>query len=185
MTNVSCEDYLKANFKIGESVNVGVSMNKLATYPNIKASSVTQMIQKLDKEGFVNYRKYMGVHLTDYGRKIAVRTIRKHRLWKAFLHKKLKFRWNEVKDLAEELEHIGSETIANRLDNYLNYPKQDPMGMPIPDEDGMIKEQIENLTMYDLEENDRAVISGVLDHSRDFLRHLSNVGLTIGIPFVF
>ncbi|MCB0410071.1 MAG: metal-dependent transcriptional regulator [Flavobacteriales bacterium] len=178
MNSFTEENYLKAIFKLSKHKEE-VSTNAVADELNTKASSVTDMIKKLADKKLVNYAPYKGVNLTDAGRKIAVSVIRKHRLWEVFLVDKLKFKWDEVHDLAEELEHINSEELTERLEEFLEFPKYDPHGDPIPDKNGNIDRHKEQ-TLADLSINETGIIVGVKDHSKSYLNYLDNVGLVLG-----
>ena len=123
--------------------------------------------------------KYQGVTLTDKGRNAAIDILRKHRLWEVFLVDKLNFKWDEVHDVAEELEHIKSTALIERLDEFLGFPKSDPHGDPIPDKNGRFaKTQFTKL--IDLKIGDNGTITGVSQHSSAFLKHLEKLGLTLG-----
>src|SRR6202007_3270300 len=136
------------------------STNQLAALLNTKASSVTDMLKKLADKALINYTPYQGVSLTTAGEKIAVNIIRKHRLWEFFLVEKLNFKWDEVHEMAEEMEHISSNELIDRLDKFMDYPKYDPHGDPIPDSNGNIK--IHDLKPVSaVEVNTDGVISGV------------------------
>ncbi len=178
MNSFTEENYLKAIFKLSKHKE-DVSTNAVADEINTKASSVTDMIKKLADKKLVNYAPYKGVNLTDAGRKIAVSVIRKHRLWEVFLVEKLKFKWDEVHDLAEELEHINSEELTERLEEFLEFPKYDPHGDPIPDKNGNIDRHKEQ-TLADLNVNETGIIVGVKDHSKSYLNYLDTVGLVLG-----
>jgi DtxR family Mn-dependent transcriptional regulator len=117
---------------------VNVSTNQIAAAINTKAASVTDMLKKLADKKLINYEKYQGVTLTS-AKKIALYIIRKHRLWEYFLVEKLNFKWDEVHEMAEEMEHISSVELIDRLDKFMDYPKHDPHGDPIPDSNGNIK----------------------------------------------
>ena len=173
------ENYLKAIYKHAGGNEVGVSTNKLAEELKTKAASVTDMLKKLSEKELINYKKYQGVTLTTKGKKVAINIIRKHRLWEVFLVKKLKFKWDEVHDIAEQLEHIDSEELVERLDHYLSYPKFDPHGDPIPDRSGNLKEHKEN-TLDKLEEGKEGNILGVKEHAAEFLQYLESVKLVLG-----
>ena len=131
MNSQTEENYLKAIFKIAENTNGKVSTNAIAEKLNTKASSVTDMIKKLAEKQLVMYEKYQGVKLTEDGEKIAIQIIRKHRLWEYFLVNTLDFKWDEVHEIAEELEHINSDALIDKLDKFLSFPQYDPHGDPI------------------------------------------------------
>src|SRR5690606_9923498 len=131
------ENYLKAIYALEEDEHLPASTNEIAKRINAKASSVTDMLKKLSDKSLVSYQKYQPASLTDEGRKIALNVIRKHRLWEYFLVEKLNFGWEEVHEIAEQLEHIKSTKLTDKLDEFLNFPKFDPHGDPIPDKKGI------------------------------------------------
>lgn len=178
MNSFTEENYLKAIFKLSRNGNE-VSTNEIADELSTKASSVTDMIKKLSDKKLINYIKYQGVSLTKKGEKIAINIIRNHRLWEVFLVEKLNFKWDEVHDLAEELEHIKSEELTERLDTFLEYPKYDPHGDPIPDKDGNINRHKE-VTLSDLKINQKGIIVGVKEHSKPYLQYLESNELVLG-----
>ncbi|MEP2348492.1 MAG: metal-dependent transcriptional regulator, partial [Algoriphagus sp.] len=130
------ENYLKAIYHLSDGGTKSVSTNDVAAEMKTKPASVSDMLRKLGDKEVIEYRKYYGVNITEDGKKRALQTIRKHRLWEVFLVDKLQFSWDEVHEVAEELEHIQSPLLIQRLDEFLNYPKFDPHGDPIPDEFG-------------------------------------------------
>lgn len=174
------ENYLKAIFALTSDRKKGVNTNAIAEKLSTKASSVTDMIKKLADKKLVKYEPYQGVTLTKEGEKIAVITIRKHRLWEVFLVDKLKFGWEEVHEMAEQLEHIHSIELIDRLDSFLDFPTTDPHGDPIPDKNGKIQLQPENILLCDCKINDKGKITGVNDISSDFLKYLREHELTLG-----
>ena len=173
------ENYLKAIYKLSLVHEDGVNTNAIAELLETKASSVTDMIKKLSDKNLINYVKYQGVTLTPKGKKVAVNIIRKHRLWEFFLVNHLNFKWDEVHDIAEELEHINSEKLIDNLDKFLDYPKFDPHGDPIPDKEGNIYHHKE-ISLADLEEKQSGIIVGVKDHSTQFLKYLEGIQLLLG-----
>jgi len=130
------ENYLKAIYKLSNRDVSAVSTNRIAHEMSTSAASVTDMVKRLAEKNMVGYEKYKGVKLTENGLEKAKSMIRNHRLWEVFLVEKLNFGWDEIHDLAEELEHIGSVELIARLDNFLGNPKFDPHGDPIPDAKG-------------------------------------------------
>jgi DtxR family Mn-dependent transcriptional regulator len=137
------------------------------------------MVQKLHQKNLVRYKKYKGVRLSENGKDLALKVIRKHRLWEVFLHKKLLFSWDEVHDIAEQLEHISSPELVKRLDTFLNFPKLDPHGDPIPNESGEFT-QSDRQQVSDCKEEDKGILVGVNDSSTAFLKFLENRELTLG-----
>jgi DtxR family Mn-dependent transcriptional regulator len=178
MNTLAEENYLKAIYHLSLS-DANVSTNQIAAALNTKAASVTDMLKKLADKELINYEKYQGVTLTAAGEKIALQIIRKHRLWEYFLVEKLNFKWDEVHEMAEEMEHISSVELIDRLDKFMDYPKHDPHGDPIPDRDGNFKKH-ELKPIASLAVNEGGIISGVRDHSATFLQYLEKQQLTIG-----
>ena len=179
MFTSSEENYLKAIFHIGLISEKGVSTNAIAEKLNTKASSVTEMIKKLADKKVLVYKKYQGVVLTNHGKKAAASVIRKHRLWEVFLVEKLNFNWDEVHDVAEQLEHIKSSKLIDEIDALLGFPKYDPHGDPIPDKEGNL-DQIEKSLLSTLEIMDKGVFVGVHDSSATFLQFLDKQQIALG-----
>lgn len=173
------ENYLKAIFKLSDSDDETVSTNAISALMETTAASVTDMIKRLSEKELVHYEKYKGVRLSTKGRIIATSLVRKHRLWETFLVEKLNFSWDEIHDIAEQMEHIHSEELINRLDDFLGFPKFDPHGDPIPDKDGNFINRHQWL-ISDLEVGTSAVVVGVKDHSSSFLQYLDKLGLSLG-----
>ncbi|MEN8764905.1 MAG: metal-dependent transcriptional regulator [Wenyingzhuangia sp.] len=173
------ENYLKAIHSLYVVSNKAVSTNKIAEQLQTKASSVTDMVKKLADKDLVDYVKYQGVSLTVQGKDIAVHVIRKHRLWEVFMVRHLGFQWDEVHEVAEQLEHVRSRKLIDRLDAFLEFPRYDPHGDPIPDKDGnFIKRNI--VVLSSLRENERSKIVGVKDSSSAFLKYLDNANIKLG-----
>ena len=178
MNTLAEENYLKSIYHLSLN-STSVSTNQIAALLNTKASSVTDMLKKLSEKALINYMPYQGVSLTAAGEKVAVNIIRKHRLWEYFLVEKLDFKWDQVHEMAEELEHISSNELSDRLDKFMGYPKYDPHGDPIPDCNGLFK--IHNLkAVSSINTNEGGLICGVRDHSTAFLQYLEKQELTIG-----
>ncbi|MBK0379552.1 metal-dependent transcriptional regulator [Mucilaginibacter segetis] len=178
MHTLAEENYLKAIYKLSLQGN-SVSTNQIATALATKASSVTDMMRKLAEKMLINYTRYQGVSLTETGQKVAINIIRKHRLWEYFLVEKLNFKWDEVHEMAEEMEHISSNELIDRLDEFMGHPARDPHGDPIPDSNGNFK-KIDLKPIATIAVNEGGVISGVRDHSAVFLQYLEKQQLTIG-----
>lgn len=173
------ENYLKTIYHLSQENDGPVSTNAIAESLNTKAASVTDMIKKLSAKEVVSYQKYKGVQVSEKGKKTALQVIRKHRLWETFLVEKLKFNWDEVHEVAEQLEHIKSPLLIERLDEMLGYPKYDPHGDPIPDEDGEFKAKPQ-VAMKDCEVNHEGIIVSVKDASAAFLKYVDKIGIYIG-----
>lgn len=173
------ENYLKAIFKISQREGDPVSNNSISVAMQTSAASVTDMIGRLSQKELINYQKRKGVSLTTEGLKVATHLVRKHRLWETFLYEKLHFTWDEVHEMAEQLEHIQSKELINRLDAFLGHPQFDPHGDPIPDANGEFAQRRQRL-LSELPEGERAIVVGVRDHSTPFLQYLERVGLLLG-----
>jgi DtxR family Mn-dependent transcriptional regulator len=173
------ENYLKSIYALQLKMHKNISTNIIAKKMSTKASSVTDMLKKLAVKGLVIYKKYQGVHLTDKGESIALKVIRKHRLWEYFLVKKLKFNWDQVHEIAEQLEHIQSDTLINKLDGFLSFPKFDPHGDPIPDKTGKIP-VINTINLLKLKVGEAGILNSVKDSSEAFLKYLDKKNLALG-----
>ena len=173
------ENYLKSIFHLGGGNAQSITTNAIAEQMETKPSSVTDMAKKLADKGLVNYVKYQGVSLTDSGIKTALSIIRKHRLWEVFLVKKLDFTWDEVHEVAEQLEHIKSEKLIDKIDELLEFPKYDPHGDPIPTKDGKFMERDEQL-LSEMPVNTQGVCVGVKDSSAPFLKFLDKNNIALG-----
>jgi DtxR family transcriptional regulator, Mn-dependent transcriptional regulator len=173
------ENYIKAIYKLSANGSQEVNTNAIAEALDTKAASVTDMLRKLSAKGIADYVKYRGVTLTQKGERVALQIIRKHRLWEVFLVEKLKFNWDEVHDVAEELEHIKSDLLIKRLDEFLGYPKFDPHGDPIPSENGEMNVKQQKL-LADMEVNSAGIVVGVNDSQPLFLQYLDKMGIYLG-----
>jgi len=179
MATFSEENYLKAIYHLSKYGSILVSTNAIAEKIETKASSVTDMIKKLADKQLVNYKKYKGVSLTENGEIVAANVIRKHRLWEVFLVEKLKFSWDEVHDIAEQLEHIKSQKLINELDTFLEFPTIDPHGDPIPDKNGRIVKN-NSINILAIKAGDEGVLTHVKDSSDVFLKYLNKNNLALG-----
>lgn len=179
MNTHSEENYLKAIWKLIEHSGENVSTNAIAGVVNTRAASVTDMLKKLADKKLISYQPYKGVTLTVRGRKVAIEVVRKHRLWEVFLVEKMGYKWDEVHEIAEQLEHIRSVSLTEKLDKFLGFPKVDPHGDPIPDKSGKISEQ-RQIPLSELEEGKKGIMTGVADHSTLFLRFLDQHEIQLG-----
>jgi len=173
------ENYLKAIFKLSEKTEGSISTNAIAAEMKTAAASVTDMVKRLSRNGFIIYERYRGAKLSPKGDAIARNLIRKHRIWEVFLFDKLNFTWIEVHDLAEQLEHIQSDELIDRMEAFLEFPKFDPHGDPIPDKNGKFAER-EQQPLSELEIGGLGIIVGVREHSEAFLNYLEQFGLILG-----
>ncbi|MCL9809631.1 metal-dependent transcriptional regulator [Flavobacterium luminosum] len=175
------ENYLKVIYHLSSASPKGVNTNAIAAMMDTKASSVTDMIKKLAEKEMVLYQKYQGVSLTEQGLLAAKMIVRKHRLWEVFLVEKLDFSWDEVHDVAEELEHIKSEKLINKLDAFLNFPSEDPHGDPIPNQYGEIQKTDKQL-LSEATVGKNYICVGVKDSSSAFLQYLNKQKIALGTP---
>lgn len=179
MLSFAEENYLKAIFHLSDGGASDVSTNALSDLMNTKPASVSDMIRKLDEKGMVTYKKYYGVNVSKKGKMMALQVIRKHRLWEVFLVEKLKFSWDEVHEVAEQLEHIRSGLLIQRLDEFLDFPRVDPHGDPIPDENGVMA--VAKKTQLDkMEIGMKGKVVAVNDGDASFLQYLDKIGIYLG-----
>lgn len=183
MNSYAEENYLKVIYKLSEMDKKGVSTKSIADKIGTKPSSVTDMIRKLSEKKLLNYARYHGVKLTPEGKQIAVSIIRKHRLWEEFLSEYLGFKWDEIHDIAEELEHINSDLLIEKLDKFLKYPKFDPHGDPIPDREGIFP-GTNSFLLSGLEPGIACIVTRLVDKSASFLKFLDDLEIRIGSEIV-
>jgi DtxR family transcriptional regulator, Mn-dependent transcriptional regulator len=176
--STSEENYLKSIYHLQHADGV-VTTNELAGVLQTKPASVTDMLKKLKAKKLLLYERYKGFRLSTEGKKIALGIVRKHRLWEYFLVQKLQFGWDEVHEIAEQLEHINSTALIDKLDVFLNYPKFDPHGDPIPDIHGKI-EATKQIRLTELEVNHTAEVSSVRSQSTELLELLKHKNIGIG-----
>lgn len=172
------ENYLKSIYHLQQGQEA-VSTNAVADLLQTRAASVTDMLKKLNAKKLLHYKPYYGFYLSTEGKKVAANIIRRHRLWEVFLAKKLGFGWNEVHPLAEELEHVSSKKLIDKLEAYLNYPLFDPHGDPIPDSKGKVT-PANQINLTDLPQNEQATIVSVTDQSKEMLDDLTEKNIAIG-----
>lgn len=181
MISITEENYLKSIYHLYSTGDqLPVSTNSLAELTQTTAASVSDMLRKLADKDYIHYKKYQGVTLTEKGNSIALAVIRRHRLWEVFLVEKLGFGWDEIHEIAEELEHITSKVLIDRLDIFLGSPKFDPHGDPIPDVEGQLPERL-SVPLSTLKSGSKAIILGVLEDSSAFLQHLDKLNFKIGL----
>jgi DtxR family Mn-dependent transcriptional regulator len=177
-SHTSEENYLKALYKLEQQPGK-LNNASLATTMGLNPASVLQMVRKLGERKLVTVLKDKSIQLTEAGRRKAIQIIRRHRLWEVFLVEKLGYKWNEVHDIAEQLEHIESDQLVNRLDEFLGFPGVDPHGDPIPDESGRIK-TMRTQPLSEAPLKKKLVLVSLADSSDSFLQYMDKVGLSIG-----
>ena len=172
------ENYIKSIYHL-QQYSGTVNTNSLAAEMQTKAASVTDMLKKLAAKKILQYEKYKGFKLTENGKKVALSVVRKHRLWEYFLVKKLGFEWDKVHDIAEELEHISSSELIEKLQHFLGNPSFDPHGDPIPDSNGKIP-RLSQLNLAALPLGKAALVSSVSNQSPQMLEMLKHYAIAIG-----
>lgn len=178
----SRQDYLKAILSL-ELKGLKVSTSSISEKLSTKPASVTGMFKVLSDLGFIEYKPYQGASLTQDGRKEAISLMRKHRLWETFMVDNLGFGWDEVHEVAEQLEHVESKELIDKLDAYMGYPSFDPHGDLIPDKDGNMVDRRALVQVHTLKTGDVGCIQGVLGSSDAFLKHLGELGIRLGLVF--
>lgn len=180
MLTITEENYLKAllHLSSGEKDHAGVGINQLADRLEVRPATVNNMVKKLRDKQLVEYERYGKINLTEEGRNLAVQVIRKHRLWETFLFTKLDFSWDEVHEVAEQLEHIQSEKLVEKLDKFLNYPRFDPHGDEIPSKNGAFRIKAKR-TLADCVPGTFCEVISVKDNDTDFLQHVDSLGIGI------
>ena len=179
MLSLTEENYLKAIYHLSSGDSKSVTTNDLAEEMKTKAASVTDMIKKLSAKDLVKHERYYGVNITSKGKLQALQIIRRHRLWETFLVQKLGFTWDEVHEVAEQLEHIQSPHLIDKLDEYLGFPKTDPHGDPIPDQFGKLKAEPQ-VSLDKVKPGTKVVIVSVKDSDPNLLKYLDKIGATPG-----
>lgn len=178
MLTTTEENYIKALLRISSEGDGEAGTNQLAARLDVRPATVTDMVKKLKEKSLVDYKRYGKIRLTDQGRSKATEIIRKHRLWETFLFEKLEFSWDEVHEVAEQLEHVQSEKLIDQLDKYLGYPKFDPHGDIIPQANEEFQLEVRDSLLESVAGNTYTVIA-VKDNSPDFLQYASRLGLII------
>ncbi len=178
MHSLSEENYLKAIFNLSAE-DGKVTPTSIAETLGNNPASVIDMIRKLSEKELIEYNKRSGASLTSQGRKAAVSIVRKHRLWEVFLKEKLSYTWDEIHDIAEQLEHIKHPDLADRLDQFLGFPQYDPHGDPIPQANGKMAKAFRT-TLADVDEGKTCQVFAVKDTSSSFLQYLQKLGISIG-----
>ena len=177
------ENYLKTLFKLENKQEKKVKNVALSKALNLNPATVLEMVRKMSERKLVEVLADKTIQLTDKGKKKALQIIRKHRLWEVFLVDKLNYKWNEVHDLAEQLEHIESDDLVKRLEIFLGFPSADPHGDPIPDENGKIK-KIKTQALTEAPLKKKLTVIALGNSSDEFLKYLDKMGLAIGDTLV-
>lgn len=183
MNNISKEDYLSTIYKLRDESGE-IKPNLIAESLDISNAAVTDMLRKLSTDGFVKYKKYKGIKLTEEGENYAKNMVRRHRIWETFLHQVLGISWDKVHDEAEMLEHSSSDELINRIEEYMNYPESDPHGYPIPDRKGRLPKHKNAIAISELSINDKVEVIRVNDTHKGMLGYISKIGIDLGKKIV-
>jgi DtxR family Mn-dependent transcriptional regulator len=178
MKNISKEDYLSIIYKSSDSNGV-IKANQIAEKLNISAAAVTDMLRKLSKEGYVDYKRYKGIKLTKSGEDYARSMVRRHRIWEVFLHQIVGLPWDKVHNEAENLEHSSSDELINRMEEMLDYPEFDPHGDPIPDRNGKMPKGNLGTPLSTIEPGNSVKVNRVHDFDSSFLQYITNIGIEL------
>jgi len=183
MLSYTEENYLKALLKLSfqNEDKPEAGTNEMAAHLGVKPATATDMLKKLKEKELVNYKKYGKILLTDSGKQQAIAILRKHRLWETFLYEKLDFSWDEVHEVAEQLEHIQSNKLVDKLEEFLGFPEFDPHGDPIPKANGDMP-KVEKILLSEVQEEEVCWVVAVKDTSTVFLQYLEKLEITIGTP---
>lgn len=179
MLSRSEENYLKTIYNLSDDGSRPVTTSELAVRMNAKPASITDMMKKLSAKKLIDYAPYYGANITRQGTSDALEIIRKHRLWETFLVEKLGFQWDEVHEVAEQLEHVQSRSLIDKLDQFLGYPSADPHGQSIPDKNGHLKE-LKILGLSEIRDDKHWTIRSIRSGSPALLQYLTKVGIYIG-----
>ena len=179
MATISKENYLKAIYGLAKSGGNIVSASSLAKELSVTNAAVTEMANKLSKQGLIEYKKYKGIKILTKGKKLAIGVLRKHRLWELFLIDTLGLNWSEVHNEAEKLEHSTTDFLIDKIDEYLNYPKSDPHGSPIPNKEGMYRSEVENMPMTDCKIGQDYKVVKVNDKNPKITEYLSQINISL------
>ena len=178
MQNISKEDYLSAIYKHRE-IDGTIKANQIAEKLSISNAAVTDMLKKLANDGFVDYRRYKGIKLTNNGEEYAKNMVRRHRIWEVFLHQIVGMPWDKVHEEAHNLEHGASNELINRMEEMLDFPAFDPHGDPIPSKEGIVPKQKKNIPLGLLKEKGKVKVVRVNDFDDGFLNYLSKIGIEL------
>ncbi len=179
MSSLTEENYLKAIYRLSQTSGTKISPTAIAEEMAVNAASVVDMLKKLTEKRMISYDKTRGAKLLDKGSKLALGIVRNHRLWEVFLVDKLGYSWDQVHQIAEQLEHIKHDELADRLDKYLNFPEFDPHGDPIPKSNGEMPVRV-NYLLSEIEAGKICRVSAVKDTSTEFLQYLLKLEVSIG-----
>jgi len=179
MQNISKEDYLSTIYKHRETDGT-IKANQIAENLSVSNAAVTDMLKKLSKDGYVDYKRYHGIKLTSNGEEYAKNMVRRHRIWEVFLHQIVGIPWDKVHEEAHNLEHSASNELINRMEEMLDFPAFDPHGDPIPSKEGVLPKQKKNKPLSLLKANEKGKVVRVNDYDNGFLNYISKIGVELG-----
>jgi len=179
MQNISKEDYLSTIYKHRETDGT-IKANQIAENLSVSNAAVTDMLKKLAKDGYVDYKRYKGIKLTNNGEEYARNMVRRHRIWEVFLHQIVRIPWDKVHEEAHNLEHSSSDELINRMEEMLDFPAFDPHGDPIPSKEGVLPKQKKSRQLSFLRENEKGKVVRVNNNDNSFLKYLSRIGVELG-----
>lgn len=179
MQNISKEDYLGVIYKHRET-NGAIKANRIAEKLSVTNAAVTDMLKKLANDGYVDYKRYKGIKLTDNGEEYAKNMVRRHRIWEVFLHQIVGVPWDKVHKEAHNLEHSASDELINRMEEMLDFPAFDPHGDPIPSKEGVVPKQKRSMPLNLLKEHAKGKVVRVNDFDNKFLNYISKIGVELG-----
>ena len=177
------QNYIKVIYELSVNNNSNILTSDIANAVNIRSASATDMLGKLADKKLVEYEKYYGARLTEKGKSAALNIVRKHRLWEVFLTEKLGFGWDEVHEMAEELEHATSDELSDRLENFLGHPKTDPHGEPIPNKKGELY-KVKLFSLNTIRPNVEVELKRISDETPSFLQYLQKNNLVPGVNLI-
>lgn len=179
--SITEENYIKAIYVLSYEVkpNNKVGTKDIATILKVQPATVTDMLKKLKKKKMIHYKKYGEIQLTNAGILYGKQLLRKHRLWETFLYEKLRFNWDEIHEIAEQLEHVQSDELIDRLEKFLQYPQYDPHGEPIPDANGKLPALPDTLLSH-IKPKKWYTVVALKDTTPDFLKYLQQISIQIG-----
>ncbi|MBK9097093.1 MAG: metal-dependent transcriptional regulator [bacterium] len=178
MKNISKEDYLSVIYKSADDKGE-IKANQIAESLNISAAAVTDMLRKLSKDGYVNYKRYKGTKLTKSGEDYARSMVRRHRIWELFLHQIVGLPWDKVHNEAHNLEHSASDELINKMEEMLDFPEYDPHGDPIPDKNGKLPKTKSGVPLNSIEPGNKVKVNRVHDFDSGFLQYISKIGIEL------
>lgn len=178
MHNISKEDYLSVIYKFREADGT-IKANQIAEKLSISNAAVTDMLKKLAKDGYVDYKRYQGIKLNGEGEEYAKNIVRRHRIWELFLHQVVGIPWDKVHEEAHNLEHSTSDELINRMEEMLDFPSFDPHGDPIPSKDGIIPKQKKTIPLSLLRKKQTGIVNRVNDFDNTFLKYISQIGIDL------